>query len=220
MDQPGRARHQLLMTSPAFDFPADLPPNVRYVGPVLDDPSWAEAATDGITWSPPPDDPLVLVALSSTFQDQGGTLQRIVDALADQPVRGLVTTGPGLDPAIVRAPANVTVVRSAPHRAVLPHAALVVTHGGHGTIIKSLTAGVPLVVLPHGRDQADNAVRVTERGAGLRLPRTAPPKKIARTVRRVLEDPSYAQAAAVLGEAILRDAESQVLLETLENLAT
>ncbi|MFG3715045.1 glycosyltransferase [Micromonospora sp. NPDC047730] len=220
LDQPGRARHQLLMTSPAFDFPADLPPNVRYVGPVLDDPSWAEAATDGIAWSPPPDAPLVLVALSSTFQDQGGTLQRIVDALADQPVRGLVTTGPGLDPAIVRAPANVTVVRSAPHQAVLPHAALVVTHGGHGTIVKSLTAGVPLVVLPHGRDQADNAVRVTERGAGLRLPRTAPPKKIARTVRRVLEDPSYARAAAVLGEAIRRDAESQVLLETLENLAT
>jgi UDP:flavonoid glycosyltransferase YjiC (YdhE family) len=214
-----RARHQLLLTSPAFDLPAHLPPNVQYVGPVLDDPSWAEVAPAHASWSPPPgDDPLVLVALSSTFQDQGGTLQRIVDGLAYQPVRGLVTTGLGLDPAVVRAPENVTVVRAAPHTAVLAHAALVVTHGGHGTVIKSLTAGLPLVVLPHGRDQADNAVWVTERGAGIRLRRTARPKKIARAVRRVMEDSSYTRAAAVLGEGIRRDAESGALVETLEDL--
>lgn len=75
------------------------------------------------------------------------------------------------------------------------------------------------MVLPHGRDQADNAVRVTERGAGLRLRRTAPSPRIARAVRRVLEDSSYARAAAVLGAAIRRDAESHVLVEMLENLA-
>lgn len=220
LDQAVRARYQLLLTSPAFDFPADLPANVRYVGPVLDDPSWAEVGPADAAWSPPPgDDPLVLVALSSTFQDQGGTLQRIVDGLADLPVRGLVTTGPGLDPGVVRAPANVAVVRAAPHHAVLPHTAVVVTHGGHGTVMKSLAAGVPLVLLPHGRDQADNAVRVTERGAGLRLRRTAPPRRIARAVQRVLEDPSYAQAAAVLGAAVRRDAGSGVLVETVEDLA-
>jgi MGT family glycosyltransferase len=219
LDQVGRARHQLLLTSPAFDFPATLPSNVRYVGPVLDDPSWAELAPAHASWAAPPgDDPLVLVALSSTFQDQGGTLQRIVDGLAYEPVRGLVTTGLGLDPAVLRAPENVTVVRAAPHTAVLAHAALVITHGGHGTVIKSLTAGLPLVLLPHGRDQADNAVRVTERGAGIRLRRTAPPKKIARAVRRVMEDSSYTRAAAVLGEGIRRDAEPGALVETLEDL--
>ena len=31
------------------------------------------------------------------------------------------------------------------------------THGGHGTVVRALAAGVSLVVLPHGRDQADNA---------------------------------------------------------------
>ena len=50
---------------------------------------------------------------------------------------------------------------------------VVVTHGGHGTVMKALAAGVPLVILPHGRDQADTAARVTARSAGIALKRTA-----------------------------------------------
>ena len=95
-DQVHHAHRELVLTSPAFDFPAELRPNVRYVGAVLDDPAWAATAD----WEEPPgDDPLVLVALSSTFQDHAACLQRIVDGLAGLPVRGLVTTGPALDPA-------------------------------------------------------------------------------------------------------------------------
>ena len=126
--------------------------------------------------------PLVLVGLSSTFQDHVATLQRIVDALATLPVRAIVTTGPALDPATVTGAANVVVVASAPHGRVLEHAAVVVTHGGHGTVVKALAAGVPLVVLPHGRDQLDNAVRVTCRGAGVKLKRTATSAQIVAAV--------------------------------------
>ncbi|HZD70598.1 MAG TPA: nucleotide disphospho-sugar-binding domain-containing protein, partial [Actinomycetes bacterium] len=152
-DQVHHAERQLVMTSPDFDFPARLPPGVRYVGPVLDDPAWA-----GRPWTPPPgDDPLVLVAMSSGFQDQLDCLRRVVDALGRLPVRGLVTTGPALDPEALDPPGNVTVVAAAPHRRVLEHAALLVTHGGHGTMMKALAAGVPMLVLHHGRDQADNA---------------------------------------------------------------
>jgi len=115
-DQLSRARRQLVLTSPDFDFPAELPANVRYVGAVLDDPAWASAEH----WSPPAgDDPLVLVALSSTFQDHAGALQRIADALGTLPVRGLVTTGPALEPGALHPPANVTVVAAAPHSEVL-----------------------------------------------------------------------------------------------------
>ena len=190
MDQAHRARRHLVMTSAAFDFPGALPANARYVGPVLDDPSWCdqpEPVADG------PHDvrPLVLVALSSTYQDHGATLQRIADALGELPVRAVVTTGPAIEPEAIDAPANVAVVRSAPHRRLMPEAALVVTHGGHGTVVKALAAGVPLVVLPHGRDQADNAVRVTERGAGLKLARTAQPSAIAAAVRSAIADPGY-----------------------------
>ena len=96
MDQPTRARTVWVLTSAEFDFVGRVPANVRYVGPVLDDPNWAVDA-----WAPPQgDDPLVLVGLSSTFQDHAGTLQRIVDALSTLPVRAIVTTGPALDAGI------------------------------------------------------------------------------------------------------------------------
>src|SRR5262249_53517049 len=149
-EQVARARRQLIMTSASFDFPADLPDNARYVGPVLDEPAWAESAR----WMAPSGrGPLILVALSSTFQDQIGCLQRIVDALSQMPVRGVVTTGPAVDPAALRSPHNVAIVQHAPHREVLWEAGLVITHGGHGTVMKALAAGVPMVMMPHGRDQ-------------------------------------------------------------------
>src|SRR3954463_15395012 len=88
--------------------PAGAPENVRWVGPRLDDPAWAEP------WTPPPgDDPLVLVGLGSTYMDQGDMLARIAAALSELPVRGLITLGPALEGTRVDAPANVTVVQSA-----------------------------------------------------------------------------------------------------------
>jgi UDP:flavonoid glycosyltransferase YjiC (YdhE family) len=162
----------------------------------------------------------VLVAFSSTFQDHGRCLQRVTDALGRLPVRGIVTTGPAVDPVSITAPANVTVVRSAPHSAVLQHAAAAVTHGGHGTVVRSLAAGVPMVVIPHGRDQADNATRLRVRGAGLVVKRSASVKKIAGAVDQLLRDPAHADAAGRLGEAIRRDAESGVAVEELEAIGT
>ena len=214
MDQPTRARWLWLLTSTDFDFPTRLPANVRYAGPVLDDPNWAS-----VDWTPPPgDDPLVLVGLSSTYQDHGATLQHIVDALATLPVRAIVTTGPALDAGSIAAASNVVVVPSAPHTQVLEHAAVVVTHGGHGTVVKALAAGVPLVVLPHGRDQLDNAVRVTSRGAGIKLKRTATGIQIARAVSTVLTDPTYRESAALLGAAIRRDAATSLIIDELDAL--
>ena len=51
----------------------------------------------------------------------------------------------------------------------MPHAAAMVAHGGAGTTLAALTAGVPLVLLPLSADQPINARRVAELGAGLAL---------------------------------------------------
>jgi MGT family glycosyltransferase len=187
-----RCTEVLVMTSPTFDFQSPhIPANVRFVGPQLDDPDWA---ADG-DWRPDGDGPLVLVATSSIFQDQTGLLRRVAAGLGRLPVRGLVTTGRAVDPADVPAPANVRVVRAAPHGAVLAETAVVVTHAGHGSVIKALAAGVPLVCMPMGRDQKDNTVRVLRLGAGVRVDQSAPPERVAAAVRLLLEDPSYARAA-------------------------
>jgi MGT family glycosyltransferase len=210
-EQPERV---LALTGAAFDFPATLPPNVRYVGPQLDDPEWAEP------WTPPDDDrPFVLVAMSTTFMDHLDQLQRAVTALGDLPVQGLVTTGPAIDPDQIDAPDAVTVVRSAPHRQVLAHADVLVTHGGHGTVMKGLIAGVPIVCMPTGRDQPDNAARLIHRGAGVKISKKASPAKIAATVQQVLGDPSFRTAAARLGEHLRAEATSGAVLAELEALA-
>ena len=216
LEQYERPERVLALTGAAFDFPAALPANVRYVGPQLDDPGWAEP------WAPPNGEdnrPFVLVAMSTTFMDHVDQLQRAVDALGALPVRGLVTTGPVVDPEQLEAPSGVTVVRSAPHRDVLAHADALVTHGGHGTVIKGLVAGVPIVCMPTGRVQPDNAARLVHRGAGVKVSKNASPARVAAAVRQVIEDPSYRRCAARLGEQLRAEAESGAVLAELEALA-
>jgi UDP:flavonoid glycosyltransferase YjiC (YdhE family) len=130
-----------------------------------------------------------------------------------------VTTGPAVDPEQIAAPPNVTVVRSAPHGEVLAHADVLVTHGGHGTVVKGLVAGVPIVCLPTGRDQPDNAARLKARGAGIKLSRKAAPKTIASAVQRLIDDPSYRAAARRLGDQLRAEAGSGAALAELEALA-
>ena len=88
-------------------------------------------------------------------------MQRIVMALTSLPVRVLVTLGPALDPSgFFKAPDNVRLEKFVPHRAVLPHAAAVVSQFGLGTVMKALAHGVPLVCIPLVGDQPENAARV------------------------------------------------------------
>ena len=182
----------LVMTSPSFDFKApQLPDNVRYVGPQLDDPDWAVETT----WQRRGSEPLVLVAMSSIYQDQTDMLQRIAYALDRLPVRAILTTGRAVDPAQIQAGADVEVLPAAPHGQILREASVVVTHAGHGTVLKSLAAGVPLVCIPMGRDQRDNTVRVLRLGAGVRLSKKATSPQIAGAISEILERPQYKAAA-------------------------
>jgi UDP:flavonoid glycosyltransferase YjiC (YdhE family) len=102
---------------------------------------------------------------------------------------------------------------------VLEHAALVVTHAGHGTIIKSLAAGVPVVALPMGRDQPDNAARLTAAGAGVRLKPSAKVETIRAAVADVLATGAYAAAARRLAAAIAIENETDRAVAELEALA-
>jgi MGT family glycosyltransferase len=213
-DQLDRAERLLVLTSAAFDFPGRLPANVRYVGAQLDDPVWVEPVE-----LPAGEEPLVLVGLSSTFMDQSELLRRIVGALARLPVRAVVTTGPQIDPQQVPGTDRVRVVRSAPHSEVLRDAAVVVTHGGHGTVIKALAAGVPTLILPMGRDQPDTAARAVAAGAGLRLRKTASIDAIATSMRRLLDEPQFRHRAGELGALLRADAAGSTAVDELEAVA-
>jgi MGT family glycosyltransferase len=194
-----RVERALILTSPAFDFAgaAQLPDNVRYAGPVLDA---GGAGSWDSPWDADDDRPLVLASFSTTYMDQGDLAGRTVEALAELPVRGLLTTGPAIDAAAISAPANVEVREFVPHAAVLPDAGLVITHAGLGTVHAALAAGVPLVCIPDGRDQDDNAARVVFGGAGVRAKRRVGPGKLQSVVAAALADASLKQGAARMAE--------------------
>lgn len=90
-----------------------------------------------------------------------------------------------------RAP-NIHVARWISHSDLLPNTAVIVTTGGAGTIMAALAAGVPIIVVPTEWDKPENAQRVVEIGAGLRLePRLCTPERLRAAVERVLCDPTY-----------------------------
>lgn len=213
------ARVELLATSRAFDFPChDLPSRVRYVGPQIADPHWAKSWAS--PWPETDSRLLVSVGFSTTFQNHAGVLQKVIDACATLPVRVLVTLGGSIKRAELRPGDNCVLVESAPHSTVMRQAALVVTHGGHGTIMRALVSRAPMLVIPHGRDQNDNAVRVTERGAGLSLMPSASVEDIRAAIERLLSDPSFRAAARGLGDRVAADAQNSTVVEELEAAAS
>lgn len=199
------AKLVLLGASQAFDFGVEPPPRpFAYAGPLVSVPSWVErrdiVAADAAA-------PLVLVSFSTTFQDQAPVVRRCIRALAGTPVRGVVTLGPAISPEMVDAPPNVQVVQSASHDDLVPRCAAVICHGGHGTALRPLMNGVPVICLPMGRDQPENAARIAARGAGIRLSRHASAAAIRRALRRVIGDGRFAAAARALGDQIRLEAD-------------
>jgi MGT family glycosyltransferase len=217
LDQPLAAEKILLGTAPSFDFPCtSLPEKVSYVGPQLADGGWAEP------WRNPVEGetkPLALVAFSTTFQNHAGVVQRVVDAISRLPMNAVVTLGSGIQRSDVSGAENVAIMDSAPHTQILAEADLAITHGGHGTLLKAVAEGLPVLIIPHGRDQADNAVRVTERGAGLSLPPSASTEEIEHALARLLRDEDINECAKRLGAAVSRDMETLSVVSAIEALA-
>ena len=213
-DQLARVARVLVSTSAAFDPPpAEVPPNVRYVGPQLDD-LWRGRLD--LSWPGRNREPLVVVSFSTRFA-AARVGQRVLDALATLRVRGLLTLGPVLAHEDLRVPANVLGRSYVPHRAVLPRAQLVVTHAGLGTVMAALAHGVPLVCIPLKNDQYENAARVHASGAGLWLGRHAPRRSLRRAVLEVLNEQRFTDAARRLAGAMALDGGRAV--EELEALS-
>jgi MGT family glycosyltransferase len=189
-----------LVASPReFEPEMPLPANVRFVGPLFDAP----APGGHIDAEPQPDGrPLVVVSFSTGQQGQAAILQRIADSLAGVPARVVITTGPAIDPATLRAGDGIEIVRFVPHDRLLPQAALVVTHAGLGTVMAAMAHGVPLLCLPMGRDQFFNAARVEALGIGRGLAADAGVEAIAEAVRSLLGN-DVVRAAARQGARII-----------------
>ena len=155
----------LYMTAEPFEYRRpDWPSNIRMIGPgawdpPADTPSWLEETTR----------PLIMVSTSSEYQDDGRLVRATLDALSAEDVSVLATV-PAAD-LHGPIPSNARVERFVPHGPILARADCAITHGGAGATQKALNAGVPVCVVPFGRDQLEVARRVEVADAGTYLPR-------------------------------------------------
>ena len=160
-----RAPLMLYLTAEPFEYPrSDWPESVRMVGPGIWDPPAEPPA-----WLQDAERPLVLVTCSTEYQNDGELARIALEALGGEDVDLVVTTA-GVDPSQFAAPPNARVVKFSPHGPILERAACVDCHGGMCITQKALAAGVPVCVVPFGRDQLEVARHVEVAGAGTRLP--------------------------------------------------
>jgi len=182
----GSPARRLIATLPGLELPRpDWPPNAVVVGPLEWDP-----ATDDLA-PPAGDGPLVFLS-SSTVHGATELLALALPALAGLGVRLACTRfeafGRALPPWAVAGPG-----RQGP---LLDAAAVVVGGAGHGIVAKALVRGLPLVCVPGGGEQRDNAARVRRAGAGLEIrPRRLTATTLRDAARRVLSDPAFAAGA-------------------------
>lgn len=160
-----RAPLFLYLTAPPLEPPGvAYPPSFRLVGPGLWEPPVPAPA-----WLDDLPDPLMLVTASSEYQRDDALLKVALEALAREPVSVVASTAAHA-PDGFAVPPRARVARWLPHGPVIRRAACVVCHGGMGITQRALAAGVPVCVVPFGRDQSVVADRVAAVGAGTRVP--------------------------------------------------
>jgi MGT family glycosyltransferase len=187
----------LTLTPPTFDDP-DEGPTHRYrelLETIEPDPSLAG------------EDPLVYLTFGTEAAGFGlfpDLYRAAIGALAGGGWRVLATIGRAADPAALGPlPPGVRVEQWIPQDAVLPQTAVVVFHGGYGTMLGALRCGVPLVTMPlFSIDQVANAKRIAERGIGVSIAGPEALGELPAAVATVLGDPRFRSAAEVQAEAI------------------
>lgn len=183
----------LVGTLPQLEPHRELPPHVKIVGPV----QWEPPAR---SFEPPAgDEPLVIVAPSTAQDLDHRMLGAAVAGLRGLPVRVVATKNSREPVRELKPGANTTVVDWLSYSQSFPAADVVITHGGHGTIMRALTSGAAVVITPASGDQFENAARLRWAGVGVALPqRFISSRTIAAAVERVLARPRMTERACEL----------------------
>jgi UDP:flavonoid glycosyltransferase YjiC (YdhE family) len=150
-----------------------------------------------------PERPTVYVTLGTVHNDLS-VFRLLLEAFAGVDCNVVATVGQNNDPdELVPIPGNAHVERYISQALVLPHADVVVSHGGSGSTLAALAYGLPILFVPQGADQFENAAQVQALGAGLRL---VPDELDVTAARSALEsllgDGSYREHAHKVAEEI------------------
>jgi MGT family glycosyltransferase len=157
----------LYRTSEPFDYPRkNWPDHILPVGPGL----WAPSSEEP-KWIDELPSPRILISVSTEKQDDGSIIETALRSMAEEEASLIVTTA-ALDPQQFKAPNDrVRITKFLSHSQIIHKIDLVVTHGGMGATQRALAAGVPVCVIPCGRDQSETSRRVEISGSGTMLPK-------------------------------------------------
>ncbi len=205
-------RLALVATFPHLEYPRPrAEPWVEVCGPLLWEQPFGEVEP------PAGDAPLVLVAPSTSQDPEQRMLEAALEGLADAPVRVLATYNRRPPPRPLRVPPNARLVEWVSYTRTMPLCAAVVCHAGHGTVMRSLASGVPVVACPAAGDMAENSARVAWAGVGVSLPRRlVTARGIRLAVRKVLSEPAYHERAQHLADWSRRNDGAKVAADVLE----
>ena len=150
-----------------------------------------------LPWGTDDQTPIVLLSFSTVPEQRNvDMLQRTLDALGPLPVHVVATTGGIVDPAELTAPANACLIPFADHDQLMERATMVVGHGGHGTTMRALSHGLPMVGIPaKGADQIPITKLIDQWGAGRALSIDPEISQIRTAVQEVLGDPRFRHEA-------------------------
>ena len=203
----------LVATLPQLEYPRSWPAGVHVTGPLSIE---AEARHTDL---PGGDLPLVVIAPSTVKDPKGRLIDRAFEALADEPVQLLVSTG-GVAGRAAGLPAGVAVADWIDFDRVLPEAALVICHGNHGTLTAALANGAPVLACPAMDDDAEHGARLTWAGAGLMIPRPLlGARSVRAVVRTMLAEPAFTRRAGEIAAWSRRHPGDRAAANVVERLA-
>ena len=217
----GKLPLYLVPSCPEFDYNRrDLPAGVQYVGPLQWYPpppavNWLDTIPSGRPW--------VHVTEGTLHVREPFLIRAAALGLSNLPVEVIITTGDDRRPEDLELgtlPPNVHLAKWVNHADLLPRTSVMVTTAGGGTVMAGMGAGVPLVVVPTEWDKAENAQRVVEIGAGIRIsPSRCTPERVSDAVQTILREPAYTENVKKIAVCLQRQGGPERAASLLESIA-
>ena len=145
------------------------------------------------------DHPLIYATLGSIYGTAHKLIRAFIQAIELGGWQGLVTVGRNNDAAKFQHPPTIQVVQYVPQADVLPRASVVLCHGGFGTVMGAIDSGVPMVIVPLGADELQNAERAQRLGIAIVVePARAAPQVLRDAIADALASDSHHSAVQAL----------------------
>jgi MGT family glycosyltransferase len=196
LDWSGHADAVVQFTVPAFEYPrSDAPATLHFAGPISATGSQAPRPD---WWTDLDGGRSVVHVTQGTIanKDFDQLIGPTLEALADDDVLVVVSSGGRPLDSLPPLPANARAAEYLPYDELLTHTDVFVTNGGYGGVQYALRYGVPIVATGGKEDKPEVGARVVWSGVGRRIRSERPsPRALRRAIRRVLREPPYRDAS-------------------------